>query len=148
MCSSTFSGKHFRWWDFLEKKTMLDFSPKVSVARACACGQRPLVLSSPSTSSSCWLVEKREREKGSLRYLGGRQGYTHLLSPLPITLLCFFPPFSGRMVGEWEKNIGESTERRRPSFSFLSSLLLLLPFSLFSLSFFFHPASIPPVWIP
>jgi hypothetical protein len=40
--------------------------------------------------------------------------YASLVSPLPITLLCFFPPFvQVRMEGECKKNIGERDWKKR-----------------------------------
>jgi hypothetical protein len=76
------------------------FPKKVSVvARACACGQSPWFF------LSLWLEEEERRERGG----GGipvapSRLYASLVSPLPITLLCFFPPFSPlvqvRMEGE------------------------------------------------
>ena len=116
------------WWDFFSKNdgSWIFFSFSQSVRRACMCvWTKPLVLS---------LEEKRERERGELGYLG-RQGYTHLLSPLPITLLRFFPPFSGKNGwGMREEYRGVEANQKRGG----AAPVVLLFLSFFSIRPRFH----------
>lgn len=122
-------------WERREKKSF----PQKSVGRRacmCVCGQSPWFF-------FLWL--------GRGGKVGGGGGgipvapsrlYASLVSPLPITLLCFFPPFvQVRMEGECKKNIGERDWKKRS----LEEHLEMVGGGSLSL----HPASIfPPVWIP
>ena len=92
--------------------------PKVSVARACACGQSPWF--------SLW--KKRERERGgswdtwAVKVI--RIFYLHFQSPSSASSLLS----QVRMVGEWEKNIGELKPTRRGEAQHQSSFFFFLSF--------------------
>jgi hypothetical protein len=94
-------------WERKKKKEV--FPKKVSVvARACACVDKAL------GSFFLWLGRGGKVGGGGGIPVAPSRLYASLVSPLPITLLCFFPPFvQVRMEGECKKNIGERDWKKR-----------------------------------